>query len=103
MQITLTQAQLDELVRGVSSDAPRFYTEQTVRGTALRKVGWRRTENEEWGTATLGRLSVTFKSGHTYDFDDVPFTVYAALVNARSAGRMFHRLVKGRYHSEQKD
>ena len=42
-------------------------------------------------------MLITFKSGRTYPFCGVPEVVYEGLKNATSAGRYYHRNVKGRY------
>lgn len=42
-------------------------------------------------------LFIRFKSGVSYSYDDVPFDHYDALAKAESAGRFFHRFVKGKY------
>ena len=45
----------------------------------------------------LSRMLVTFKSGSTYQYVDVPHKVFDELVSAESAGRYFAANVKGKY------
>ena len=42
-------------------------------------------------------LAVTFKSGKTYKYLDVPKGVYEQFVNARSHGRFFNEHIKDEY------
>lgn len=43
------------------------------------------------------KLGVTFKSGSTYEYDDVPVSVAEELLQADSMGRYFHRFVRSVY------
>lgn len=43
------------------------------------------------------KLRLTFKSGGTHEYDDVPIEKYAALTGAASLGKFFHSHVKDRY------
>lgn len=47
--------------------------------------------------ATKLLLTVTFKSGATYEYYDVPIDVAENLLQAESMGRYFHRYVRGPY------
>ncbi len=42
-------------------------------------------------------IDITFASGRTYSFHNVPLTVVQGLVNAPSAGRYFASNIKGKY------
>ncbi len=42
-------------------------------------------------------LDVTFHSGKTYTYCEVPTVVVSGLARARSAGRYFQRKIRGRY------
>jgi hypothetical protein len=42
-------------------------------------------------------LTIEFHGGRTYDYLNVPATVYAGLIAAASHGRYFHQWIKGRY------
>lgn len=42
-------------------------------------------------------LTVYFVNGNSYEYADVPKSVYDALINASSAGRYFNRFIKGVY------
>jgi KTSC domain len=43
-------------------------------------------------------LEVEFRSGHIYEYHDVPEAVYTTLLGADSIGKALHE-VKGRYQS----
>jgi lysyl-tRNA synthetase class 2 len=45
-------------------------------------------------------LTVDFTDGSTYEYMNVPASVYRAFMAAGSAGQFFHRQVKGRYQYE---
>lgn len=45
-----------------------------------------------------GSLYITFHSGHTYRYDDVPQHVYDGLMSAPSHGKYFHAYIKNVYH-----
>lgn len=45
----------------------------------------------------LGTLTVTFKSGRSYTFDNVPEDVYQGLITAESPGSYYHENIKGQY------
>ena len=47
--------------------------------------------------ATSGELRITFSSGGTYTYFGVPPEVYDGLMNADSAGRYFHAVIRPRY------
>lgn len=42
-------------------------------------------------------LYVRFKSGCSYSYDGVNYSVFDALSKAESVGSSFHRLIKGKY------
>ena len=42
-------------------------------------------------------LKVTFTSGTTYEYFDVPEDVYEEFTNAESLGKFFHEFIKGKY------
>jgi len=45
----------------------------------------------------LGIMTLTFTSGNTYTYHDVPQTVWDRLVAAPSAGREWHNSIKDQY------
>lgn len=47
------------------------------------------------------QLQVTFTSGATYEYDDVPPAVYAGLLVAPSPGKYFAGVIKGAYRYRQ--
>ena len=47
------------------------------------------------------KLSVTFVSGDTYDYFNVPQSIYSGFTAAGSAGQFFYRQVRDRYAYEQ--
>jgi lysyl-tRNA synthetase class 2 len=46
-------------------------------------------------------LSITFTSGDTYTYSNVPAETYSGLTRAGSAGQYFHRQIKGQFDYEQ--
>lgn len=46
----------------------------------------------------LKLLHIQFVDGSLYEYYDVPKSVYIDLINASSAGKYFHKYVKGVYH-----
>lgn len=44
-----------------------------------------------------GQLSITFTSGQTFTYDNVPMSVFEGLQSARSAGQFYHQRIKGVY------
>ena len=46
-------------------------------------------------------LTITFQSGESYLYMNVPASVYRGLQNAGSAGSYFHRQIKSRYSYER--
>ena len=48
-----------------------------------------------------GTLTVTFKSGGTWEYLGVPATVYLAMLQAPSVGSYFHHNVRSRYVSRK--
>jgi hypothetical protein len=43
------------------------------------------------------KLRVKFKKGSTYEYDDVPFSEYEAMMDAESVGSYFASHIKDRY------
>ncbi len=44
-------------------------------------------------------LTIRFKSGATYAYQDVDETVHTGLTNAQSAGRFFAQKISGRFNA----
>jgi hypothetical protein len=44
-----------------------------------------------------GTLTIAFHSGGVYEYYGVPFSEYAALMNASSHGKYFHAHIKNNY------
>ncbi len=44
-----------------------------------------------------GNLYIRFLNGSTYEYFDVPQSVYAGLMSAGSHGKYFHAFIKGKY------
>ena len=42
-------------------------------------------------------LTVEFRNGSRYEYENVPATEYAGFLGAWSKGRYLHRWIKGRY------
>lgn len=51
----------------------------------------------------LGKLYIRFKSGITYAYDSVPYSVFDALEKAESVGKFFHRFVRDKYPHHRLD
>ena len=45
----------------------------------------------------MNRLTVTFKSGRSYDFFDVPPSIWEEFKKAESKGRFFTQNIKGKF------
>lgn len=45
----------------------------------------------------LGTLFIRFKSGISYSYDNVPYDYFDALQKVESAGRFFHKFVRGKF------
>lgn len=44
-----------------------------------------------------GNLYIRFLNGSTYEYFDVPQSVYAGLMSAGSHGKYFHAFIRGKY------
>ncbi len=53
---------------------------------AIRRVEWQG-----------GTLSIWFRDGDRYDYDDVPERVFKALLSSGSAGAFFQQHIRGAY------
>ncbi len=67
---------------------------QPVSSSNVAAVGFESSDPENSETGTL---RVEFKSGSTYDYQNVPQSTFDALVSAESVGRAFNQLVKNVY------
>lgn len=52
---------------------------------------------------SLGNLFIRFHSGGVYSYDKVPFAIYDGIRTAESAGKFFHRFIKGQYEYHKLD
>ncbi len=57
-----------------------------VESTAIRAVGY-----------DGSTLTIEFHGGKIYDHPNVPYDVYAALMQASSIGAYYSRFIRGRY------
>ena len=64
-----------------------------VQSSNLRAVGY---------DPEMRVLLVQFRSGATYEYDDVPQTVYEGLLGAQSKGRYVAQNVKGQYDCQRR-
>lgn len=55
------------------------------------------SENIDCVGFRLGKLFIRFKSGGSYQYDGVPFDYFDAIQKVESAGRFFHRFIKGKF------
>lgn len=51
----------------------------------------------------LGEMFVRFKSGVSYAYSGVNYSVFDAMVKAESVGQFFHRFVRSRYEYKKLD
>ena len=63
------------------------YTE-TLNSSAISRAAYD-TDTQE--------LELTFTSGYSYTYDNVPETIWDGLIAARSAGSYFASQIRGRY------
>lgn len=49
----------------------------------------------------VGKMQVEFRSGKTYEYDDVPYDIWNAFVSAPSAGKFFNSTIKDVYKGRQ--
>ena len=60
----------------------------TLHSSAIRDVSY---------DSLMGRLHITFNSGGTYTFYQVPPAICHGLLNATSAGHYYHAYIRGRF------
>lgn len=48
------------------------------------------------------RMTVQFKNGNTYDYDNVPQKVHDELVGAESVGRAFNSTIRGKFEGQKR-
>ena len=67
----------------------------------MPQLPWQRLSSSMITRATYDpeteTLSLQFVSGQTYDFEDVPISVYNGLLEADSPGRYYHANIRGIY------
>jgi hypothetical protein len=61
------------------------------------------SENLDCVGYKLGQLFIRFKSGIAYSYDGVPFDYYDAIQKVESAGKFFHRFIRGKFHYSKLD
>lgn len=61
-----------------------------VTSSTIRKVGWE-----------AKKLTILFRSGEVYVFDDVPQAEYESLLKAESVGQHFHQHIRGKYPTQK--
>jgi hypothetical protein len=62
---------------------------ERLLSTALSEAEWCEDADD------LGKLTLTFKSGDVYEYEDVPRDIYDELIIDRSPGRFFHAHIRG--------
>lgn len=60
--------------------------ERVVESSAIEKVAY------DYETRSL---FITFKSGGTYEYDNIGIDLFEGLVNAKSVGRFYHAHIRG--------
>lgn len=49
------------------------------------------------GKSNKGTLRIVFLKGGTYDYQNVPFTIFLQMTQSKSVGRAFEELIKNVY------
>lgn len=57
-----------------------------ISSSNIERIGYQRS-----------KLYIQFKSGGSYAYDNVPFKIFDALRSDESAGKAFHKLVRGKF------
>jgi KTSC domain len=70
-----------------------------VASSNIASIGW---EEAEQGSS-LGTLEVAFKSGHMYQYANVPQSTYQAFLGASSIGKAFRSMIMDRYEETRVD
>jgi hypothetical protein len=68
-------------------DMPACSTLIPVASSAIRAIGY-----------AAGTLTVEFHTGRVYDHPQVPYSVFAALLQASSKGAFYNQHIRGRYN-----
>lgn len=63
-----------------------------INSTAIRFVEYRAQSQE---------LDITFESGGTYTYFDVPDSLYKAFLSAPSKGQFFHKNIRDKFRSSK--
>lgn len=64
----------------------------SVKSSVIRDIYYNRITNE---------MKITFNSGKTYSYANVPVEVYEMFKKADSKGSFFSRVIKGRFTAEK--
>jgi len=64
-----------------------------VHSTNVASVGFEPSADDP----SVGTMQVEFHSGHIYEYDEVPVSVYHEFIAASSAGRYLNQFVSGEY------
>jgi hypothetical protein len=70
---------------------------RAVSSSNIASIGW---EPNQEGDPD-GTLEVSFRSGHLFQYLEVPEGEYRALLGASSVGKMFNSAIKGRYEERE--
>jgi hypothetical protein len=65
--------------------------------TAIARVAFTPQDDIEGDEDPAGILDITFTSGRTFSFENVPRKVFEGLRDADSPGSFFHANIKGAY------
>ena len=68
-----------------------------VSSSNIASIGW---EESEEGSSD-GTLEVAYRSGHIYQYADVPESTYRALLGASSVGKSVNSMIVGRYTEQR--
>jgi len=70
-----------------------------VSSSNIASIGWEPAQQD----ASEGTLEVAFKSGHIYQYANVPESTYSAFLGASSVGKSFRSMIMDRYEETRVD
>ena len=75
-------------------------TTTETRTTVIRKT-WEDSSLLSSATWCEGNMTVTFKGGQKYKYEDVSLEEFDNFVNAESGGKYFSKEIRGKYETEK--
>jgi KTSC domain-containing protein len=68
-----------------------------VQSSNIASIGWEPNQEGD----SQGTLEVAFRSGHLFQYENVPEGEYRALLGASSVGKMMNSAIIGRYEEHE--